>query len=137
MSGWISSRSSKMIWTVGIYNGLKKIDNQIAREKAMKRSNWWESSSSSKTSSSSSKKEPYKSPSQRREEEMKELKEQILDFLMANEGISYLASEIAMYVESTTQKIMICCVKLEKEGKITRIAQEKGASRYMHDWNCC
>ena len=130
MSGWISSRSSKMIWTVGIYNGLKKIDNQIAREKAMKRSAWWESSSSSK-------KEPYKSPYERREEEMKELKEQILDFLMANEGISYLCSEIAMYLENTTQKIIVCCVKLEKEGKITRITQEKGASRFMYDWNCC
>ena len=129
MSGWIASRSSKMIWTVGIYNGLKKIDNQIAREKAMKRSAWWESSSSSK-------KEPYKSLYERKEEEMKELKEQILDLLMGNEGISFSGSEIAMYLENTSPIVMACCVKLAKEGKITRITPEKGASRYLYDWNC-
>ena len=124
MSGWIASRSSKMIWTVGIYNGLKKIDNQIAREKAMKRGGW--------ESSSSSKKEPYKSPYEKRIEEMKELKEQILDFLMENEGTSFLGTEISMYLENTAQKVIVCCVELAKEGKITKITPEKGASRYQY-----
>ena len=124
MSGWIASRSSKMIWTVGIYNGLKKIDNQIAREKAMKRGGW--------ESSSSSKKEPYKSPKERRKEEMEELKEQIRDFLMDNEDKSFLGSEICEYLGNTSGKVIACYLELVKEGKITKITPEKGASRYQY-----
>ena len=33
MAGWMSSRSSDMIWTVGIYNALKKVDKEIAKTK--------------------------------------------------------------------------------------------------------
>ena len=33
MAGWMGSRSSDMIWTVGIYNALKKVDKEIAKTK--------------------------------------------------------------------------------------------------------
>ena len=33
MAGWMGSRSSKMIWTCGIYNALKKVDKEIAKSK--------------------------------------------------------------------------------------------------------
>ena len=33
MAGWMGSRSSKMIWTCGIYNALKKVDKEIAESK--------------------------------------------------------------------------------------------------------
>ena len=131
MSGWMGTRSSKMIWTVGIYNGLKKIDKQIAREKAMKRGGWTLSSSSSKTSSK--KEEPYKSTREKRKEEEEELKEQIFDFLMYHDDESFLCSEICEQTGlATTQKILSCCNKLVKEGKAIKITPEKGASRFQY-----
>ena len=33
MAGWMGSRSSDMIWTVGIYNALKKVDKEISKTK--------------------------------------------------------------------------------------------------------